>query len=399
MVITDTAEAVTFSAAEFDVAFPFHVAFDRLGTITRIGRSLGKTSPTLRVGMSIAETFLSERPRKPLDVVADGVVAGRLYIIRERATGILLRGQMLGLQNETFFLGSPWVADSEELEKFGLTLTDFAVHDPTLDLLQVLQLQKISTEDMQRLTARLREQGAQLELTGRMKDAFLASVSHELRTPLTSIIGLSESMSAEGVGPVTEAQARYLNIIATSGRRLLTVVNDILDLAKLQAGYEKLARRSTPVEQICRMSLETIHPFATRRGHRVTFENNVPDLEVAVDARRIKQAIDNLLENAVKFTPPQGELGVKVSADDHELRIQVWDRGIGISADDLKKLFRPFVQLDDRLARRFDGTGLGLALVKLVVELHGGRVEVDSVPGSGSRFSIILPVETPAGRE
>ena len=251
-----------------------------------------------------------------------------------------------------------------------------------------------------RAEERLRRRGEELAAANsrlaeasRAKDAFLANISHELRTPLNSVLGLSESLVERLPGPLNEKQAQYLSIILTSGRHLLALINDILDLAKIESGEDTLRRESHGLAGLCEQALQLVQPLATKRRQRVLPELPPAALRVRVDGRRLVQILVNLLGNAVKFTPEDGEIGLRVEADAAGLRLAVWDRGIGIDAEGMKKLFAPFVQIDGRLARKYDGTGLGLALVKKLTELHGGRVEVESVPEEGSTFTLVFPAE------
>lgn len=379
------------SEGELHAVFPFHITVGAGDRIVSVGAALGRVAPDVRVGVILREVVSAVHPHDAFAESDWDVFPKRLYTLRVDSSGMTLRGQMRRVGRERVFLGSPWLTDTEELGRYGLTLADFAIHDPTLDLLSVLQLQKIAVDDLQRLASRLGEQSAALEQAARAKDAFLATMSHELRTPLAGILGLAETMIQEAAGPVTEQQRRYLKVMRTSGARLLNLVNDILDLAKIQAGQAQLEKHPCPIAEICAASLETIHAKAVAKEQKVVFENRVPGQSLVVDGRRIKQVLDNLLENASKFTAKGGEFGLRVEGDETAVRFEVWDRGIGIEAGELKKLFAAFVQLDARLARRYDGTGLGLVLVKLLVEMHGGEVRATSQPDLGSCFSFSLP--------
>jgi PAS domain S-box-containing protein len=245
------------------------------------------------------------------------------------------------------------------------------------------------------LERRVQERTVELERALRAKDEFLANMSHELRTPLNAILGLSESLSESLAGPLNEKQSRYVTTIIESGHHLLSLINDILDLAKIEAGQIILNVDEVNVERICQASLRMISEIAHKKNQGVSLEI-APDVgSIWADERRLKQVLVNLLSNAVKFTPERGRLGLRVQADSGEKRIlfTVWDEGIGIDQEDLARLFKPFVQLDSSLAREVTGTGLGLALVTQMVRLHGGSISVDSQPGSGSRFTITLPWE------
>lgn len=378
------------SERELHAIFPFHISMREGDEVVSVGAVLARVAPEIRPGTCIHRA-VTMRPEDRLACRREDGMAPRRCTIRVESSGMMLRGQVRWIGKLRVFLGSPWLTDTLELERYGLTEEDFAAHDPTLELVSVLQSQKLVVDDSQRLARRLRDQSVALDQAVRAKDVFLAMMSHELRTPLTGILGLAETIIQEAAGPITDQQRRYLEVVRTSGSRLLELVNDILDLAKIQAGQAQLDKIICPVAEICAASLESINSRVEAKGQNVFFENNVPGENLIVDGRRIKQVIDNLLENASKFTPKGGELGLRVSGDDKQVRFEVWDRGIGIAAEEMQRLFAAFVQLDARLARRYDGTGLGLVLVKLLVEMHGGQVFATSELGAGSCFTFVLP--------
>ena len=229
----------------------------------------------------------------------------------------------------------------------------------------------------------------------RVKDEFLANMSHELRTPLNAILGLSESLGEQIAGPLNEKQQKYITTISESGRHLLSLINDILDLAKIEAGQITLDINKVDIQSVCEASLRMIKQLAQNKHQDVTLEIDDDIGLIWADERRLKQMIVNLLSNAVKFTPEDGKIGLEVhgNKNENEVMITVWDNGIGMKEKDLSRLFQPFVQLDSGLARETTGTGLGLALVAQMVRLHGGSVRVNSHPEQGSRFTIVLPWE------
>jgi PAS domain S-box-containing protein len=226
-----------------------------------------------------------------------------------------------------------------------------------------------------------------------LKDEFLATMSHELRTPLTGILGLTEVIRLGIYGPIPERAQNALASIDESGRHLLNLINDILDVEKIEAGKLELELEPLDVNELCLASLTMIKELAQPKRQHLAYQVKPVDLELVADPRRLKQILVNLLSNAVKFTPEKGHLGLEVLADEAQqvVRFTVWDDGVGIAADDLQRLFKPFVQVDARLARTHTGTGLGLSLVLRLTELHGGSVAVESTPGAGSRFTVILP--------
>jgi PAS domain S-box-containing protein len=241
----------------------------------------------------------------------------------------------------------------------------------------------------------LRRANLELERAMRMKDEFLASMSHELRTPLTGVLGLSEALQMGVYGLLNEKQQNAASNIEMSGRHLLELINDILDLSKIEAGKLDLQMQPCSLYEICQSSIHLIKGMASKKRQSINFTMNPTDENMIVrgDMRRLKQIFVNLLGNAVKFTQEGGALGVEVVADKETrlVNITVWDEGIGIKAEDTHRLFKPFIQLDSSLSRQHTGTGLGLALVKRLVDVHKGKITVESVPEKGSRFTVSLP--------
>jgi PAS domain S-box-containing protein len=242
-------------------------------------------------------------------------------------------------------------------------------------------------------TAALERANQELERASRLKDEFLANMSHELRTPLNSILGLAESMREGTYGPLSDPQDASLISIDESGRHLLDMINDILDVAKIGAGKITLNIDIASVKAICQASLRLVRQSAYKKHITVSEDLDDAVMLIQVDQRRLKQILVNLLSNAVKFTPMGGTIGLTVRGDLERrfVHFTVWDTGIGIAREDQERLFLPFEQVDSSLSRLHGGTGLGLALVARLTEMHGGLVSVESEAGQGSRFCISLP--------
>lgn len=258
---------------------------------------------------------------------------------------------------------------------------------------------------------RLSQINADLEQASQLKSEFLTSMSHELRTPLNSILGFAELLLQQTFGALTERQIKYTRIIAESGQHLLGLINDVLDLAKIEAGTAELELELVDIATLCKQCLEMIQHRADKKRLVIARDIDLRLGQVKLDERRVRQMVINLLSNAVKFTPEGGEIKFScrlaygsqlqgefrpdrsaINPSTPYLCLEVKDTGIGIAKDKWKLLFRPFQQVDASLTRQHDGTGLGLALTKRLAELHGGTVSLESTENQGSTFRVWLPL-------
>jgi PAS domain S-box-containing protein len=263
-----------------------------------------------------------------------------------------------------------------------------AIRDERGDIAHYLAVKEDIT-DRKAMEDLLWQAKATAEAANRAKSRFLADMSHELRTPLNSILGFSQLLELQGGESLTGKQREYLRWIREGGEHLLDMVNDVLDLSKVEAGKIELEKAPFDPASLIRRVLTTVRSLAAKKHLRV--ETSLPEDGAVLDADevRVKQVLYNLLSNAIKFTGREKRIGVEAHAQETELQITVWDEGIGIPGDDLGKIFEPYTQ--SRAAQRGEGTGLGLAIVKRLVELHGGFISVESTPGVGSRFTVRLP--------
>jgi PAS domain S-box-containing protein len=232
-----------------------------------------------------------------------------------------------------------------------------------------------------------------LQEANRLKSEFLAKMSHELRTPLNGIIGFSEFLIDEKPGPINGKQKEYLTDVLNSGRHLLQLINDVLDLSKVEAGRMEVTPETFQLKDAIDEVCSVLSPMVRQKN--LTLRKNIspPGQAVTLDLQKFKQVLYNLLSNAVKFTGEGGKVEVIVTARDAAVQLQVADTGIGINPQDLGKLFVEFQQLDSSVARRYHGTGLGLALTRKIVEFQRGSVQVKSAPGKGSVFTVVLPLD------
>ncbi len=236
---------------------------------------------------------------------------------------------------------------------------------------------------------------AQLQELDRMKDAFLSMVTHELRTPLTVISGITELFEAGIYGDLTPEQADHLRQIALQAQRLRQLVNDLLDLSKMEAGMMRLRRESLDPHALTASSVQQLTTVAAQAGVVLRNQTEYDLPEVHCDGRRVEQVLTNLISNAIKFTPPGGQVTISASREPGRVRFTVADTGRGIPPEALPRIFDKFFQVQSSTESGAKGTGLGLAIVKHIVELHGGRVGVESEVGRGSRFFFTLPADPP----
>ena len=268
--------------------------------------------------------------------------------------------------------------------------------DKEISLLKTFADQAVIAIQNARLFHEIQDKSRQLEVANRHKSEFLANMSHELRTPLNAIIGFSEVLSEQMFGEVNEKQMEYLQDIHSSGQHLLTLINDVLDLSKIEAGRMELEPSCFDLELLLDNSMTLVRERAQRNGLRMTLEVGEGLEEWVADARKVKQVIVNLLSNAVKFTPTGGWISVRahkaLAEGAEQVQICVTDTGVGIAPAEQALVFEEFRQASGDYLRKAEGTGLGLSLAKRFVELHGGTIRLDSEPGKGSTFTVTLPL-------
>jgi PAS domain S-box-containing protein len=252
--------------------------------------------------------------------------------------------------------------------------------------------QKALEEQLRGKNEELEEQYRRVQEANRLKSEFLANMSHELRTPLNAILGFTEILHGGKAGPIVPQQREFLEDILTSSRHLLQLINDVLDLAKVEAGKMEFRPERVDVMAVVGEVRDILRSIAGTK--RITIGSEIDNslTEIVVDPAKLKQVLYNYLSNALKFTPEGGYVVVRVKPDQPDcFRLEVEDSGVGIQSADLRRLFVEFQQLDASAAKKHPGTGLGLALTKRIVEAQGGSVGVRSVPGKGSTFFAVLP--------
>jgi signal transduction histidine kinase len=265
-------------------------------------------------------------------------------------------------------------------------------NDKQRALLRTFAEQAVIAIQNARLFREIQDKSRQLEIANKHKSDFLANMSHELRTPLNAIIGFSEVLLERLFGDVNEKQADYLKDIHSSGRHLLNLINDILDLSKVEAGRMELEPSTLDLPSAVANAMTLIRERAQRHGIALAMDVDPRLGEIVADERKLKQILLNLLSNAVKFTPDGGRIDVRARRTDGKVAIAVQDTGIGIAPADQEAVFEEFRQVGRHYTSKQEGTGLGLALTRRFVELHGGTIRVESEPGKGSTFTFTLPL-------
>ena len=248
--------------------------------------------------------------------------------------------------------------------------------------------------DLNRMSDQLGSLYGQLEAASRHKSEFLANMSHELRTPLNAVIGFSEVLQEQMFGELNDKQKEYVHDIHASGKHLLSLINDILDLSKIEAGKVELELSTFHLPSSLEGTMTLVRERATRHGIEVSLAVDDKLGEIVADERKVRQVLLNLLSNAVKFTPDGGRVDVRAELADSAVQIAVRDTGIGIAPEDQELIFEEFRQVGNDLFRKREGTGLGLTLARKFVSLHGGRIWVQSELGKGSTFTFTLPLRS-----
>jgi signal transduction histidine kinase len=383
---TIVTRAVQLSNANGGVLYEYDEAtqeFSRIRGAHGLDDDLGKMlrATPLRLGEGAAGRAAAQRaPVQVADVLAEGTYdVTRVRAIFEQrgyrsllAVPLLFERQIVGV-----------------LVVWGREPGTFA--QELVDLLQTLATQSVLAIQNARLFREIADKSAQLEAASRHKSEFLANMSHELRTPLNAIIGFSEVLVDRMFGELNEKQDEYLKDIYASGQHLLSLINDILDLSKIEAGRMELEATDFDLPSAIDNALTLVRERASRRGIALghTIDERLGMLRG--DERKVKQVLLNLLSNALKFTPEGGRIDVSARVNDGVAEVSVADTGVGIAPEDQEAVFEEFRQVG-RADKKVEGTGLGLALSRKFVELHGGRIWVQSTVGAGSTFTFTLPL-------
>lgn len=284
-------------------------------------------------------------------------------------------------------------SDIEKLEAI-TSILSYKIKDLELSNVFKIQLKalKNAVEETQEAYKTIKSQNKKILASEKIKNEFLASVSHELRTPLNAIIGFSDILKAQVYGKLSDKQQEFVNDIQVSGVQLLGMVNEILDITKLEANAMKLVKRYFEISRPIIETSNLLMPLIKKKNIKLT-QNIQKDIDIYADYQKIQQVLYNLISNAIKYTPENGKIDISVTNTAKKIKISVKDNGIGIEPKDHKKIFQKFVQLEDAFYKKETSTGLGLTITMQLVKMHKGSIKINSEKGKGAEFIVTLPIE------
>ncbi|MBM3549257.1 MAG: HAMP domain-containing histidine kinase [Alphaproteobacteria bacterium] len=388
-------DILALDAAVADRLFPFHVVLASDLRVLRVAPVIKRLLPALVPGQYLEHVFEAIRPLTPLTPETIGQLTNTLLILKSRQPpALVVKGQIapLAADGRMLLLVSPRIADADEMLRLGLTAADFALHDPASEMLVVLQAMRASLMDAELLAKRLRQTRDEALQASKAKSQFLANMSHELRTPLNAIIGFTEMMAAQMHGPLPAKYIDYLGDVKLSGQHLLDLINDLLDLARIEADRFELRPSQFAVGALVEECVRTVTPQTRKKGLTVEIASFDPSLTIDADERAVRQIVLNLLSNAVKFSRQAGRIDIGIVRDPtSHVRISVADNGEGIDPATMRSIFEPFRRGDHRVSDAGGGTGLGLHIAKRLAGLHGGTISIKSRPGEGTTVALLLP--------
>ena len=321
--------------------------------------------------------------------------------------------KLLGIKNKNYLLSklsiknaiygfvllsSDSIYDEKDFENIQAITSILAYKIKDLELSNVFKIQlkalKNAVEETHAAYKTIKSQNKKILAADKIKNEFLASVSHELRTPLNAIIGFSDILKAQVYGKLTEKQQEFVEDIQVSGVQLLGMVNEILDISKIEANAIKLVKRYFEISRPITETSNLLMPLIKKKN--INLSHNIQnDIDIFADYQKVQQILYNLISNAIKYTPENGKIEINVTNTAKKIRISVKDSGIGIDPKDHKRIFQKFVQLEDAFYKKETSTGLGLAITHELIKMHKGSIKIDSEKGKGAEFIVTLPIDEP----
>lgn len=381
-----------------DRLFPFFFVTDRNGNLLKWGRSLEKIAPRSLVQGSFNQFFTLKKPSGK--VWHDLITSHRseMIVLGVNNVDAEVMGQVMDIDDESkmVFVVNLVVKDASKLKDLKLTFSDFAIQDPIFDFLMLLQTQNRAIKQAEIMNEKLAEANRIAIKASETKSQFLANMSHELRTPMNGLLGMAHLLMDT---KLDDEQQDYVKTLVTSGESMLSLVNDILDLSKIEAGFIQLSTDQFNFGELIDEVCSTVFPLVQKKNLHLEKEVlGLPEGLIQGDRLRLRQVFLNILGNAVKFTS-EGQVRLfiqarpEVNSKKVSLKIEITDSGIGMTPETIAQLFKPFVQADSSMTKKFEGTGLGLSICKKLVDSMGGKVAVTSELGKGSKFSIDLDLD------
>ncbi len=319
---------------------------------------------------------------------------GLKYPLSYISTPLKIRDTMFGLivlikERENFYS-----KEDAEIAKAFANAASYSVKDAELSSVFKMQLKILKENVIERTKAleTIKKQNVKILEADKLKNDFLANISHELRTPLNAIIGFSEALKLKIFGKLNEKQEEYVDDIHSSGLHLLGMINDLLDLSKIEANEMKLTKKDFDVISAIREVINIVSPLSNKKNISVEMEHEASEVNLNADYRRFQQILYNLLSNAIKFSDENGKIQIVAEKNKENVTIWVKDNGVGINGEFHEKIFNKFQQVDASYVRRQGSTGLGLAITRELVEMHGGKIWVESEEGKGAKFIVVLPL-------
>jgi signal transduction histidine kinase len=386
---------LVLDAKSLDRLYPFHLVLDDRGHVVGAGRVVARLLPELASAPSFFDVFLIERPRGIVDFESLCRAHDTSFLIGSRSRKeVRLKGEVFRVPGQPYavLFAVLWFTDSTTLDALDLSINDFALSDASSDYVFLTETQAALLRNADVLSERLKAARDEAIAASRMKSEFLANMSHELRTPLNAIIGFSEYLLAVGAAELPEKHLEYIKDIHGSGRFLLDIINDLLDLSRIEAGKLVVEDATVDVGAVVSDVVRAVGEQAKAKSLTIALRGFDDPVQVRADLRLMRQVLLNLLSNAVKFNRDGGTVDISARAEPNgALAVAIADTGIGVDPAIIPELFQSFRQANSTIARDYGGTGLGLAIVRQLMLLHGGDVGMESAVGVGTTVTITLP--------